>query len=207
MSKKEKQKDRLNRIDLSVELIKDGSSEEREGASREMLKLFEPLILSTAQRIALRFPHSVQEIVPIAQSKLIVMVIEYNTPRRDTRGAGLLIGSWAPNITVYLHTNLYYFTMLEIAKDLDGKRKETVIQYSVGDYDLEASEEYSYDFVIEMLDLIENEFDPKTRDVMMLKHIFGFRYPMIAWITGLSGIQIRSALSKVKGKLKSLMVL
>jgi hypothetical protein len=206
MAKQEQSKDRLRMIDDSVLLLKNGDKEEKEQATRELLKVFNPLIVSTGQRLAARFPHSLQEVIPVAQSKLIVMIIQFMTPRRDTRGAGKKIGSWAPNICVYLSKNLYYFTMLEISKDIGDKRNRgNIVQYDI-DYNIQGPE-YNYDFVIEMLDLIEKEYDSKTRDVMMLKYIFGFRYSAIAWITGLTNVQIRSALNRVKAKLKNIELL
>jgi hypothetical protein len=96
--------------------------------------------------------------------------------------------------------------MLEITKDIgDKKNRGTVVQYDI-DYNIQGPE-YDYDFVIEMLDLVEKEYDSKTRDVMMLKHIFGFRYSSITWITGLTNVQIRSALNKVKSKMQNIKLL
>ena len=123
MKKKRKQSSsRLEKIDMSVILVQSGNTEQREKASVELLEIFHPLIVSTSQRISSRFPHSLQEIIPIVQNKLIVMIIEFRTPRRDTRGNGSPKGGWAPNINVYLRQNLYYFSMLEIKKDISGSK-------------------------------------------------------------------------------------
>ena len=50
--KKEQTKDRLVMIDDSVLLLKNGTREEKEQATRDLLDIFNPLIVSTGQRLA-----------------------------------------------------------------------------------------------------------------------------------------------------------
>lgn len=203
-----KDSDKLQRIDEAVELLQKGSREEKETASKELLVIFHPLIISAAQKIAAKFPHNIQEIIPLVQNKLIMMILEYRTPRRDTRGVGLLRGGWAPNINVYLKTNLYYFTMNEVMQDIDAPKRDYTGEGATRQLsDTEViGVESRPDGIHEILDIIEEYYGAKVRDVVMLKY-FGFRQGSIVWVTGMSHIQIRNALIKVRDKLKALEVL
>jgi len=205
--KKDKTKSRLEKIDRSVFLLQNGTIPERESSSRDLLEIFHPLVISAAQRIANRFPHNLQEIIPVVQNKLIVIIIEFRTPRKDTRGNGRPKGGWAPNINVYLRQNLYYFSMLEIRKDISGSKNSnqgsTVVIQDICDYETQGTVEYDYDVASEMLDMIESEYGAKIRDVVMFKYLFGFKYAEISWITDMSNIQIRNSLSRVKNKFQS----
>lgn len=208
--KRKNKQEKLRRIDAAVKQLREGSLGEKELASRELLSMFEPLVKSAAKRIADKFPHSTEEVVPLVENKLIMMIIDFKTPRRDTRGAGELKGAWAPNINVYLKKNLYYFSMLEVSKDIDGPKRDFEGKRSTrqgsaliegGAYPLSETQVGVRSGVNEILDIVEDLYGAKGRDLVMLRYIFRLKQSQIAEITEMSQVQIRNMMSKIKEKL------
>ncbi len=218
--KKKKKQDRevLDKIDNSILELKTDDPVKKERAARTLLRLFRPLILSTSKSISMRVPHSMDEILPIVENKLIKMASRYLTPRTDTQGEGRLIGDWSPNFNVYLtsHSNFYKQTKLEVMEDIDGPGRKarkyqgaanpSTQQYSVildQEMHPEYQETFSYVNMNEVLDHVEASLGLQARELVMLKFIYRQRNPIVRWVLGMSAIHMKMMIDAVRDTLRN----
>lgn len=185
--------------DIHVEDVKDSAGE-------ILLKLFDPLIKSTTNKITEKHKHfDYQDIKARVQYVLIIMAMKFRQPRTDTRAAGRTRGEWASNFNIYARQNLYYFTIVELMKEddslvdqtVENKDKPLFVKENVCDVGI--NDNIS---AFLMLDKIEDLCGERARDVMMLKALFGFTSTEIAWITGLSSNFIKTIICKVQDKMQ-----
>lgn len=213
---------KIRRIDECIENLQNlnVSKEIQDEAALFLLKAFHPLVVKTVQALEKTLDIEFDEIAPTVDNMLIKIAMEYLQPRTDTQGRGLRKGEWAPNFNVYVKKNLYFFSKLELMKDLDGpgiknsKKSINMLncnqQLSAFDeqnVQIEASTNDNLMHIYDILDYIEDELSEVTRDFVILKYIYKMRNYEIKEALGLSNVILKQITDLVKLKVSQIVIL